>query len=135
MRRLSLFLFVALLFAACGNDKAQIESLEQEVLELHDEVMAKMPDLAKYEEALAKSAADTTAALDEAARIELDSTRARVLRAHQGMLDWMRQYDPPSVDESAEAAKAYLEEQRNKMQRLAELTNQSIEEASAILSE
>ena len=71
MRRLSLFLFVALLFAACGNDKAQIESLEQEVLELHDEVMAKMPDLAKYEEALAKSVADTTAALDEAARIEM----------------------------------------------------------------
>ncbi|MCE2496942.1 MAG: hypothetical protein J4F31_10270 [Flavobacteriales bacterium] len=135
MKKILMALAIAGSLVSCNNNKAQVEELEQEVLQLHDDVMAKMSDLAKYEDALAKRVADTTALLDSVARIEMDSTRARVLRAHQGMLNWMRDYNPPSVDESAEAAKAYLEEQKNKMQKLKELTNKSLDEAAAILNE
>ena len=135
MKKIVCSLILAFAFFSCANDKAKIESLEQEVLSLHDDVMAKMGELAKYEEALAKQIADTTAALDSLGRIELDSTRARVLRAHQGMLNWMRQYNPPEIDKNKEAAQAYFEEQKDKMTRLRDLTNQSIKEASEIIGE
>lgn len=135
MKKILLALVLAGGITACNNDRAKVEELEQEVLELHDDVMAKMSELAKYEEALAKRVADTASVLDSVARVEFDSTRARVLRAHQGMLNWMRDYNPPSVDENAEAAKSYLEEQREKMRKLKDLTNQSLDEAAEILNE
>lgn len=135
MKKIAYLLVVAFAFMSCSNDRAKIESLEQEVLELHDDVMAKMGDLAKFEEALAKQMADTTSSLDSLGKIELDSTRARVLRAHQGMLNWMRQYNPPAIEKDKEAAQAYFEEQKEKMSRLRDLTNQSIEEAKSIIKE
>lgn len=135
MKKIAYLLVVAFAFMSCSNDQAKIESLEQEVLELHDDVMAKMGDLAKFEEALAKQIADTTSSLDSLGKIELDSTRARVLRAHQGMLNWMRQYNPPAIEKDKEAAQAYFEEQKEKMSRLRDLTNQSIEEAKSIIKE
>jgi len=135
MKKIACSLILAFAFFSCANDNAKIESLEQDVLTLHDDVMAKMGELAKYEEALAKQIADTTATLDSLGRIELDSTRARVLRAHQGMLNWMRQYNPPEIEKNKEAAQAYFEEQKEKITRLRDLTNQSIEEASKIIGE
>lgn len=141
----SVFLLVALVvIAACGGsgesstqDEQQDELqswqvLEQEVMEIHDEVMPKMGDMNNMRKKLLEI---------NASRELADSTRAAVIKTIQDletadslMWQWMYDYSRPSGDSPADALQ-YLEKEKVRVTRVKDAINSSMAEASKLIEQ
>lgn len=132
MKKLSLFaaLFLPLFFVSCKErqhghdhhhgDHSEIsggnEALYREVMEVHDEVMPKMNDIHRIKTSLKEELANNPG-LPESVRKEKESLIVQLDSAGEGMMDWMRKFDPPS-DSSEAVMKAYLEEEMVRVQKV-----------------
>jgi hypothetical protein len=104
MRSLSLLLLFGLILFGCQNRN---EQLYNEVMAIHDEVMPKMNDLyrakASLQERLAKEE------LPDSQREEILSKIAQIDSASEGMMVWMREFEPVADSEGEDKAREYLE--------------------------
>lgn len=144
MRLLNLFfLSFILLLAGCGNpgnnqstdeadnntDGNPNQALYDQVMDIHDEVMPKMEDIYKLKSQLQEKIANSPELVKE----KKESIERMILQldsANNAMMIWMRQFNPPdSVDE--EQARAYLEEQMEKVKKVKEDMLTAIDRASA----
>ena len=77
--------------------------------------------------------------LDSISKVSSDSSKAKELyvaldSADVQMMEWMEKYNPDQVKgKSEEEVVKYYEEEKNKIIKVKELTNASIEEAKAFL--
>jgi hypothetical protein len=110
-----LFLAIAVLFIGCSPSN---QKLYEQVMDVHDEVMPKMDDLYKLRRELQQLQSDsTTVPADQ--RKALEDAIIKIDSASEGMMVWMREFDPPK--ELAEAdLKKYLLEQMEKVKRVRE---------------
>lgn len=103
------------------QDDVQIspnQKLYNEVMQVHDEVMPKMNDLYK-----AKNSLQTRLklpGLPEQERKEIEIKIAHIDSASEGMMVWMRQFDPPADSLGEEKARAYLENELVKVKKVRE---------------
>lgn len=126
------FLFACLLMAAGCNrqsgehhhgDHDQTENspnqvLYDEVMAIHDEVMPKMDDLYKAKTALRTRL--ETPGLSETEKKEITDKIARIDAAQEGMMAWMRQFNPIPDSIGEEKARAYLETELVKVKKVKE---------------
>ncbi len=132
-----LFLFAFLfLLAACqsgeqeGND--QVAAMTESVMAVHDEVMPMMGEMNQMSQQLK---AQAEAANDpEAAQAAKEAAMA-LDQASEGMMAWMRQYEPVAPGMEEAQAVAYLEEQQKKVDQVKTDMLSSIEQAKTILNE
>lgn len=121
-------LFSALLFtgsaAFAQNDNM---ALAKEVMDIHDEAMAKMTHmhelrlkLQEVEEKSGKSP-ETTAAIKS------------LKSAHVGMMEWMRSYKAPKTEAEFETARDYLLSEKVKIEEVSKAINLSIENGEKLL--
>ncbi|HEY9487346.1 MAG TPA: hypothetical protein VIQ51_03395 [Chryseosolibacter sp.] len=99
-------------FVACQQKQA----LYNEVMEVHDEVMPKLNDLYK-----AKTSLQTRLAmpgLGESEKAEINNKIARIDSASEGMMVWMRQFNPPADSSEIEEARTYLESELVKVKKV-----------------
>ena len=99
-------------FVACQQKQA----LYNEVMEVHDEVMPKLNDLYK-----AKTSLQTLLAmpgLGESEKAEINNKIARIDSASEGMMVWMRQFNPPADSSEIEEARTYLESELVKVKKV-----------------
>lgn len=126
MKHLTFTLLALLLFAGCqkqSNDHEQTEdspnqALYDEVMDIHDEVMPKMNDIQK-----AKTALRTRLELpgiSEGEKQEIGNKIARLDSASEGMMVWMRQFDPIADSVGEEKARTYLERELVKVKKVRE---------------
>jgi hypothetical protein len=126
----SLFVTLTVCFVQCqqqksdkqGEDTATEISANQklydEVMRIHDEVMPKMNDLYK-----AKTSMKTRMempGLPKNERQEIQRNIARLDSASEGMMVWMRQFNPPPDSAGEEKARAYLESELEKIKKVRE---------------
>ena len=101
--------------------------LYNEVMKIHDEVMPKMNDIHKRKTELKnrlKDKADLPA--DEKTLIE--QRIARLDSANEGMMIWMREFEPIPDSMGEEKAKAYLESEMDKVKKVRENILKALEE-------
>lgn len=143
MKKLSLFaaLLLPLFFGSCKEgqhdhdhhhgDHSEIsggnEALYREVMEIHDEVMPKMNDMHRIKSSLKKELADNPG-LPESVRKAKESLIVQLDSAGEGMMDWMRKFDPPT-DSSEAFIKTYLEGEMVRVQKVRDDILNALEEA------
>lgn len=110
------------IFTACNNHKKQQEELQQEVITIHDSVMADMGMLMEKKMYLNKimnrldSLKSVNMNLDTAqVKDELTQTIEQLGAADEAMMTWMRNFDPEYPGKSHEEIMAYLNNQKVKI--------------------
>jgi len=130
-------LFMALAvtaFAACSGEKQETEednteALKNDVMGIHDEVMPKMGEVTKLKNDILKEAEKLAEEGEEEASNRLKTLAAELEEAGNSMMTWMRQYKPNDIDE--DKMKAYLDEQKVKVEEVRSKINGGIEKAKA----
>jgi hypothetical protein len=144
MKNLVKFMVIGLFVVACGQktdshehhseagdalSEAGTEGLYNEVMKVHDEVMPKMDDLYKAKERLKDSIANTPD-LAEAKKQEIELLIAELDSASDGMMIWMRQFQPLEDSLGEEKAREYLENEMERVKKVREDINEALSKAS-----
>jgi predicted transglutaminase-like cysteine proteinase len=135
-------LLVAGWLVACNQDQEKVKELETEVLSIHDEVMPKMDDIMRYKKALSakitqldslqqEGVSSNTLAQERQKAYELTQ---QLSLADSLMMEWMYRYQGDSAKALAPAeALSYFNQEKEKINRVKEQTNRSIQETEEFL--
>lgn len=136
---LSALLACALLTAGCQDKSADHhhtddnveespnKALYDEVMAVHDEVMPKMNDLYKAKTELRKQLG--TPDLSEAEKQAIHKKIAQIEAADEGMMVWMRQFEPIPDSAGEKKAREYLESELIKVKKVKEDILQALQQA------
>lgn len=104
------------------------QALYDEVMKVHDEVMPKMDDIYKLKEQLKDKIANTP---DMAAdkKQEIEGIILRLDSASEGMMVWMRNFNPLPDSTGEQEARDYLESEMEKIKKVGEDVRKALEEA------
>lgn len=94
------------------------QQLYDQVMDVHDEVMPKMNDLYK-----AKTALSTQLKLPGTTDSQQEEIRQKIARidsASEGMMAWMRQFEPPADSLGEESVRSYIQSELKKVERVRE---------------
>lgn len=127
------------LASACQNkEQAQVETLEKEVMMIHDAVMPKMGELITLEDSISKKIAQTDSLLkitpnDTTLQIILKQSltlATQLKKADKGMMDWMHKYKGDSLKKlpAKQAIRAFTN-QKIKIEQVSDDMLKSMEEA------
>jgi hypothetical protein len=108
-----------------GNQK-----LYEEVMAVHDEVMPRMDDMYKLKQKLKAQLLDSTAS-DERQK-EIQTAIKNLDVAGDGMMEWMRNFDPIPDSLGEEKARNYLLTEKEKIQSVKDKMLLSIDAAKAL---
>lgn len=113
-------LALLLFLGACGGGSKEDKAaeLETEVIEIHDLAMAKMGEVAYLVDTLSTilSHIEMSDSLPDSAFIaQLKTCIQDMETADEGMMNWMRNYNPPSEEMAVEDKLAYLKEEKKKV--------------------
>lgn len=104
-----------------GGEKAvSVGELKDEVMDTHDEVMPKMGELRKVRkqlEALASSRADSLQGTNDSLASRYQGIASELAAANEGMMDWMRNYEP-NFEGTEEEQREYLLAQKEKIEKV-----------------
>ena len=114
----AILVLLGLILLSCQtySNKIDPKALKNEVFDIHDEVMPKMGDLRRVRKALL---------LQADSLLKVDSTRASVLKsaadsiavANDGMMEWMRNFNP-DFEGTDEEVINYLNEQKRSITKV-----------------
>jgi len=107
------FLLVVLASCVSNNQEKELKQLEQEVIELHDEVMPLMDPLYKIRKGLQEMTE-----LDSA-NIELKNAINTIEIAEEAMMDWMRNYDMTFKGNDSAETLQYFSEKKKSIEQVA----------------
>jgi hypothetical protein len=105
------------------------EALYNEVMKVHDEVMPKMNDIYKYQQQLKEKLKAPNLSVKE--KEQINAVLGKLDSAGNGMMVWMRQFDPIPDSAGEEKARVYLEGEMEKVKRVREDIAQALEQAKA----
>ena len=135
---LPVFLLIFMFTISCSEKKQSAqEALKDKVMAIHDEIMPKMGDIMKYKKELnAKIKALTEAGAEENADQieELKKGVEGLENSHEGMMNWMHQYNSNFEDKVQEEVMAYLKDQMTKIEDVAKTTNSALKKAEELLA-
>ncbi|NQZ78835.1 MAG: hypothetical protein HRT61_22375 [Ekhidna sp.] len=123
-------LALSLLVLSCGtkgeskSEEGSLADLKDEVMAIHDEVMPKMGDLRKTRMML-ESIADSLIVVDSIGAVNLRNLASEIDAANEGMMQWMRAYEPDFQGTEDEVRK-YLENQKTLISKVKEDMNGSL---------
>jgi len=120
------FLGLFMLVVGCAPSN---QELYEEVMAVHDEVMPKMDDLYKLKRALKEKVASDS--LEEAEKANLVQAIAKIDSASEGMMGWMREFDPPK-EVTEDELRSYLEAEMKKVVKVKQDMLSAIENANAL---
>ncbi len=131
MKNIVMACIVMASLANCGNaDQKKIETLESEVMAIHDEIMPKMGEIMTLKDEIATNLKniDSTAANYNVLKAEADSLSYLLNTSDNGMMDWMDEYNADTLKAISPAdAQKYLVDQKTKISAIKESTEKSIE--------
>jgi hypothetical protein len=141
MKKLFILILIAATAVACKQkaeesveasealETSPNEALYNEVMKIHDEVMPKMNDIYKYQQQLKDKLKGANLSAKE--KEEINAVLGRLDSAGNGMMVWMRQFDPIPDSVGEEKARIYLEGEMEKVKRVREDIVQALEQAKA----
>ena len=127
-----IFLFNLLILVGCGGvSSAELETLESEVMRIHDESMLGMSDIKSVQRELLKIDKDL---YPSEKQVSLKNAKEYLIIADSLMWDWMHNYKKPNFNDG-EKAKAYLESEFAKISRVDSLMTTAVEIGSNTLED
>lgn len=147
MKKILFFFLGVALFAACNtageqqpseeDNLAAQEQLWDEVMATHDEVMPQMSEIKRLERELGEYVGEESQ-LDAEMQEKINQTIQQLETAGEGMMSWMsniRQLEPLRKEMDHEGVMNYLEEEKEKIDKVKNDMVRSIEDGSALLNE
>ena|SRR5690554_5019049 len=121
IRLIGLGLIVAVALNACGSSGNANESLKDEIIAIHDEVMPEMGKLQSLQKEFLEQAEqleqeDSLSHEEDIA--QLRNMAAELEEAYDGMFVWMRQFDTEYGDMTEEEIAAYLQGQKEMVEKV-----------------
>ena len=136
---ISLTILAFLFITSCGEPKKNTkDQMYDKVMAVHDEVMPKMGDIMKYKKQLQTKIDELIAAgqeENEAKIAELEKAIENLDNSHEGMMNWMRQFDNDFEGKVEEEVMKYLTDQMTKIESIGKMTNTAIANAEQLLAE
>jgi hypothetical protein len=93
------------------------QELYNEVMKIHDEVMPKMENIHRAKQEI-REKIEKSPNLSSVERIELDAMIARLDSAGESMMIWMREFNPLPDSLGEEKARAYLENEIERVKKV-----------------
>jgi hypothetical protein len=130
MKNIVKLLFIAVfgVLAACGKSGKDVntnQTLYNEAMDIHDEVMPKMGTLMSIKRKL-KDTLDTPG-LTEAQKIDFEGRVKLLDSAHNSMMDWMHGVYPPQDSTAGEDYHQYIESKLESAKKMKALILEAIE--------
>ena len=133
MKNWFVLFLVAFSLAGCGQKSQErhpeevgeaIESggnqaLYDEVMKVHDEVMPRMDEIYRKKESLKNRIANAPD-MPESDKIAIEDSITRLDKASEGMMVWMREFNPIPDSLGEEKAREYLENEMEKIKKVRE---------------
>ncbi|HMG90493.1 MAG TPA: hypothetical protein VK589_10540 [Chryseolinea sp.] len=107
------------------------QALYDEVMKVHDEVMPKMDDIYKLKGQLKERIANTPGMADEKKK-KIESIISTLDSASEGMMVWMRKFNPLPDSVGEEQAKEYLEGEMEKIKKVRDDVRKALEEGEGV---
>jgi len=134
--------FILMALMSCGNASDQesneqnravaaLRALENEVIDVHDEVMPKMAELNNTRVKLLKHYGDEKLSSDK--RSDLSSAIMHLEEADSLMWDWMHNFDRPDYEKNLDSVKIYLENEKITVTIMKDQFLASMKEGEALL--
>lgn len=125
-----ILLGLTLLFIACSNNNSASEAavIDKEIMLKHDEAMAKSSYILSLKKQI-NNLLDSN--FNNQIKDSLQGISVKLYTADRMMLDWMHQYQTPNYE--SDTALAYLNLQLEKINKVHQITFESIKAAEAIL--
>ena len=106
------------------------QELYEEVMAIHDEVMPRMDEMYKLKRKLKDHLSQTTISADK--QKEIAAAIKQLDIASEGMMEWMRAFNPIPDSAGQEEGRTYLLAEKEKIQQVKEEMLQSIETAKSL---
>jgi DNA repair exonuclease SbcCD ATPase subunit len=106
------------------------QALYDQVMDIHDEVMPRSEDIYQLKKELQEKVTSAPDLIAEKKQ-ELESIIAQLDSADNSMMDWMHNFRPLPDSVDQEKARAYLESEMERIKKVRDLTNETIEKAKA----
>ena len=132
MKKFCILLLVAM-FSCQPSGESELKVLKDEVMAIHDEVMPQMGDLRRTRKDLMLQA-DSLMASDSVRATELNDLASKIEGANEGMMQWMRAYEPDFAG-SDEEIKNYLEAQKQSIEKVRDEMKKSLADGKNALGE
>lgn len=130
----NLTLLTLALLAACGpSKKEELQTLKDEVIGIHDEVMPKMGELRRARKDLLLQADSLMKTNPERAAM-LTTVADEIGSANESMMQWMRAFEP-EFEGADEEVMQYLKDQKVAIQKVKEDMNASLVKGKEVLSD
>jgi hypothetical protein len=107
------------------------QALYDEVMKVHDEVMPKMDNIYKLKGQLKEKIANTPGMADDKKK-EIEGIIQQLDSASEGMMIWMRKFNPLPDSTGEEQAKEYLEGEMEKIKKVRDDVRKALEEAEGV---
>ena len=143
MKNLKTLLFVSLsILASCAkigkqeghhqdggsSEENPNQALYDQVMDIHDEIMPRAEDIYQLKKELQEKLAGSPDMVADKKQ-ELELVIAQLDSADQSMMDWMHQFKPLPDSADQEKARAYLESEMERIKKVKDLMNESIDKA------
>jgi hypothetical protein len=132
MRKLLIAVFAGLSLSACSNDKKQEENLKNDLLKVHDKVMAHDDQLMKNKMQL--DSLIKLPAKDTADKVNMKAMNLKLTAAEEAMETWMGNFKPDFVGKSHDDIMTYYKEQQKGIMSVDSQMNAAITESGKYLS-
>ena len=131
MKKLLIAAFAVFALSACNDGKDQEKALLDEVIKIHDKVMANNSRLMDN-----KMKIDTmlTTATDTAQKAQLAQLSANLIISDQAMETWMQRFNPEQGEKSHEEKVNYLTAQKKQIVTIDSLMNTAIDKSTEYLN-
>lgn len=128
LRSLKYFLRMLVLSAIITGcqSRSEADALYDNVMKVHDEVMPKLDDIYTRREQLKKEIANSPDMVIEK-RKELEARIARLEAAAEGMMRWMREFNPPADSLGEDAMLQYLNKEMERVKQVRDSINFSLQ--------
>ena len=125
---LILFVLMSLVYCSGGKRQSQTEAMEKEVLDIHNQVMPLLGEIARLKDELERS----KEGLDSMAMDQLqgvDDLLLELTAANEGMMNWMRDYSGDFNEMGHEEVEQYLSDQMQEIEDVQDRISRAIEAA------
>jgi hypothetical protein len=112
-----------------GEDNPN-QALYDQVMDIHDEVMPSMGEIARLKRELNEEIKNSPDMVAEK-KAELEMVISNLDSASNAMMDWMHTFNPLPDSIDQETAREYLETEMEKIKKVRDLMNESIEKGQA----
>ena len=110
MNKLLFLLLIPVFFISCSSET---ENLRSEVMAIHDEVMPKMDDIMREKARLTVLMEESG---DSVKIVEIRTAISELNAADEGMMQWMRTFNPDEYEGNEDALIQYYQEEKTRIE-------------------